>query len=46
MNGSTVKKKTYKAMQVTRPGVLELVERDTQIPAAGEVLIQVEACGI
>ena len=39
-------RKTYKAMQVTRPGVLELVERETQMPGAGEVLIQVEACGI
>ncbi|APC66167.1 alcohol dehydrogenase [Ralstonia pseudosolanacearum] len=39
-------KKTYKAMQVTGPGVLEMVERDTPTPAIGEVLIQVEACGI
>lgn len=38
--------KTYKAMQVTRPGALELVERETPMPGAGEVLIQVEACGI
>jgi alcohol dehydrogenase len=33
-------------MQITRPGILELVERPTPIPAAGEVLIAVEACGI
>lgn len=39
-------KTTYRAMQVTRPGVLELVERRTPAPAAGEVLIEVEACGI
>lgn len=37
---------TYRAMQVTRPGVLELVERRTPEPDAGEVLIEVEACGI
>lgn len=39
-------KPTYRAMQVTRPGILELVERKTPVPAAGEVLIEVEACGI
>lgn len=39
-------KKTYRAMQISRPGLLELVERDTPRPAAGEVLIRVEACGI
>jgi alcohol dehydrogenase len=38
--------KTYRAMQATRPGVLELVERKIPQPAAGEVLIAVEACGI
>lgn len=37
---------TYRAMQVTTPGVLELVERRTPVPAAGEVLIAVETCGI
>lgn len=39
-------KNTYRAMQVSRPGVLELVERRTPGPGAGEVLIEVEACGI
>lgn len=39
-------KATYRAMQVTRPGILELVERQTPMPGAGEVLIEVEACGI
>lgn len=39
-------KKTYRAMQVKTPGVLELVERATPQPGAGEVLIEVEACGI
>lgn len=39
-------KVTYRAMQVARPGVLEWVERSTPGPGAGEVLIEVEACGI
>ncbi len=39
-------RKTYRAMQVSRPGVLELVERTVPEPGAGEVLLQVEACGI
>lgn len=39
-------KSTYSAMQVSRPGVLELVERQTPTPGHGEVLIAVEACGI
>ncbi len=39
-------KSVYRAMQVTRPGVLELVERQTTLPGWGEVLIEVEACGI
>ena len=37
---------TYRAMQVARPGVLELVERLMPTPAPGEVLIRVEACGL
>jgi alcohol dehydrogenase len=39
-------KTTYRAMQVSSPGVLELVERETPQPGVGEVLLQVEACGI
>lgn len=39
-------KETYRAMQVTTPGVLELVERAVRRPGPGEVLIAVEACGI
>lgn len=39
-------KTTYRAMQVTRPGILELVKRPTPTPGIGEVLIEVEACGI
>ena len=38
-------KKTYRALQIARPGVLELVERETPQPGQGEVLIAVEACG-
>lgn len=37
---------TYRAMQVTRPGILELVERQIPSPGLGEVLIRVEACGL
>lgn len=39
-------KPTYRAMQVTTPGNLELVERQTPAPKSGDVLIAVEACGI
>ena len=38
--------KTYKAMQVVRAGVLELVSRELRDPAPGEVLIAIEACGM
>lgn len=37
---------TYRAMQVSRPGHLQLVERPLPQPEPGEVLIAVEACGI
>lgn len=37
---------TYRAMQVTESGRLELVERPVLQPDAGQVLIAVEACGI
>ncbi|OWT65844.1 alcohol dehydrogenase [Candidimonas nitroreducens] len=39
-------KTTYRAMQVARPGILELVRRTTPAPGAQEALIEVEACGI
>ncbi|MEV8522264.1 alcohol dehydrogenase catalytic domain-containing protein [Dyella marensis] len=39
-------KDTYRAMQIAASGVLELVERPTPVPQHGEVLIEVEACGI
>lgn len=37
---------TYRAMQVSTPGRLELVERPAPMPEPGEVLLTVEACGI
>jgi alcohol dehydrogenase len=37
---------TYRAMQITVGGRLKLVERETPRPGDGEVLIEVEACGI
>ncbi len=39
-------KATYRAMQVTTPGTLELVERATPRPGFCEVLLEVGACGI
>jgi propanol-preferring alcohol dehydrogenase len=39
-------KRNYRAVEVTRPGVLNLVERATSEPAPGQVRIQVEACGV
>jgi alcohol dehydrogenase, propanol-preferring len=39
-------KDTYKAVEVSAPGVLRLVERQVSEPGAGQVRIRVEACGI
>jgi alcohol dehydrogenase len=39
-------KQTYRAMQVPKPGTLELVERPVPVPGSGQVLIEVEACGV
>ncbi|KUM27781.1 hypothetical protein AU467_15465 [Mesorhizobium loti] len=39
-------KPTYRAIQIMVPGTLELVERATPAPGAGQVLIAVEACGV
>ena len=36
----------YKAVEVTAPGVLRVVERPVSEPGAGQVRIRVEACGI
>ena len=38
--------KTYRAVQVTKPGQLELVERELVSPPKGTVRIRVESCGI
>jgi len=37
---------TYRAMQVSKPSVLVLVERPTPMTGPSEVLIEVHACGI
>jgi alcohol dehydrogenase len=39
-------KAVYRAVQIAQPGALELVERETPLPAEGHVLLEVEACGI
>lgn len=38
--------KTFRAMQVSSPGVLELTERSLPVPQTDEVLIKIEACGV
>ena len=37
---------TYKAVEVTTPGTLRVVERPIHEPGAGQVRIRVEACGV
>ena len=39
-------KSTYKAVEVSAPGILRVVERSLPEPGAGQVRIRVEACGI
>jgi alcohol dehydrogenase, propanol-preferring len=39
-------KGTYKAVEVSAPGVLRIVERSLSEPGAGQVRIRVEACGV
>jgi D-arabinose 1-dehydrogenase-like Zn-dependent alcohol dehydrogenase len=39
-------KDTYKAVEVSAPGTLRMVERQVSEPGAGQVRIRVEACGI
>src|SRR6202140_380236 len=39
-------KDAYKAVEVSTPGVLRVVERQVSEPGAGQVRIRVEACGI
>src|SRR5262249_21575308 len=38
--------KTYRAVQVSKPGRLEVVERELTAPPPGQVRIRVEACGV
>src|SRR5438309_5820434 len=38
--------RTYKAVQATQPGKLEIVEREIIEPAFGQVRIRVQACGV
>ena len=37
---------TYKAVEVSTPGVLRVVEQAISKPAAGQVRLRVEACGV
>lgn len=39
-------KSHFRAMQVSRPGNLELVERPVPVPGEEEVLLRVEVCGV
>jgi propanol-preferring alcohol dehydrogenase len=39
-------KNTYKAVEVSAPGMLRAVDRPVSEPRAGQVRIRVEACGI
>jgi len=38
--------KTYRAVQVIKPGRLEVVQRELTAPQPGKVRIRVEACGV
>lgn len=38
--------KSFRAIQVSKPGKLELVERELKAPLPGTVRIRVEACGV
>ena len=37
---------TYRAVQVSKPGRLDVVERELTAPLPGKVRIRVEACGV
>src|SRR5437660_4779175 len=37
---------TYRAVEISSPGVFSLVERKIALPGAGQVRIRVEACGV
>ena len=38
--------KTYRAVQASKPGRLEVVERELTAPPPGKVRIRIEACGV
>src|SRR5271155_3996746 len=38
--------KTYRAVEMTKPGTFHLVERPVVAPGEGQVCIRVEACGV
>ncbi len=38
--------KTYKAVDITKPGTFRLVEKPVVEPGDGQVRIRVEACGV
>jgi len=37
---------TYRAVEISSPGVFRLVERAAPVPGPGQVRIRVEACGV
>src|SRR5262245_16568412 len=43
---NTLNMRTYKAVQVTEPGKLRLVELPIREPEPGQVRVRVEACGV
>src|ERR1700685_460915 len=38
--------KTYRAVEITKPGTFHLAERSVAAPGEGQVRIRVEACGV
>jgi D-arabinose 1-dehydrogenase-like Zn-dependent alcohol dehydrogenase len=37
---------TYRAVEISSPGVFSVVQRNIAVPGAGQVRIRVEACGV
>jgi Alcohol dehydrogenase GroES-like domain/Aldehyde dehydrogenase family len=46
MKEPTMATATYWAVQATKPGLLEVVEREVTAPGPGQVRIRIEACGV
>src|ERR1700733_171072 len=38
--------KAYRAVEITKPGTFQLVERSVAVPGEGQVRIRIEACGV